>query len=273
MLSLAIFIDRIDSVSASGKRPGVLFRPPEHPGVLVEPSTNAPLQKGYLNVQRGKSCILVWPESSTSLSLELYLVDVIDAPAEGRGVLLGAAVHSLKIDDKHVRAFHIRLREVIGNSVWTLHCLCRCQRLGEALVPHLMHEAAQIKRQPRTPQLAAAARTAARTASGPPPPPPAVPLIRKPAAAPAAALPPSGPAPRRSRSLLRRRQSRRHLHLHPPSRRWRRKPLYLPSLSPLQSPRRINTRSRNSKARPLYTFIAARTTAWPRASRLRTTVL
>ena len=89
LLSLAFFVDWVEDASSTASRPGLMFRPPKHPGVLIEPARQAPLESSVA-FDRGKSCLLTWTEPTDSLSLELYLVDVLDTSIEPRGVLLGA---------------------------------------------------------------------------------------------------------------------------------------------------------------------------------------
>ena len=131
MLSLALFVDSLEEVSPSldAPRPGLLFRPPEYPGVLIEPAAHAPLAAGKpVEFSRGKSCLLAWPETEGGvLPLELYLVGLVDAPSTSRGVLLGAAVHSLRLEPvaAQVRSVRAQLKDVIGNTVAVLHARAR----------------------------------------------------------------------------------------------------------------------------------------------------
>ena len=144
MLSLALFIDKLEDVSdaVSASKPGVMFRPPDYPGVLITPEESTPNSTtGALAFGHGKSCLLRWPEEAGAVAIEMYLVDLVDAPAKQSGVLLGAAVHSIPLDaagaTARVRRIKIQLRDVVGNAVAVLHGRCRCQHLGAALLPHL----------------------------------------------------------------------------------------------------------------------------------------
>ena len=80
MLRLAVYFDRLDAVSPtlSASRPGLMFRPPEHPGVLVQPADAAAgleAASGATSVyfECGKSCLLAWDEAIATMRL-----DVID---------------------------------------------------------------------------------------------------------------------------------------------------------------------------------------------------
>ena len=208
MLSLAVYIDYIESSTATAERPGLMFRPPEFPGVLVQRDIPAPLEAGAsMDFARGKSCLLPWPDASGTVAVEMFLIDVLDG--ESRGVLLGAAVHTLRLNTKggH-QAAHVPLCDIVGNTVATLHARCRVQHLGAALVPHLAHDAEIVRRAPKPPR--AAPRGAPHEPSPPAPPspapqPPAPPVVPPPAPPTllaasastdgAAASPPSSEAP------------------------------------------------------------------------------
>ena len=72
MLSVALYVDHLEGVapSLSAERPGLLFRPPEFPGILIEPSTPAPLTAGALTTfAHGKSCLLPWSDATGAVAL------------------------------------------------------------------------------------------------------------------------------------------------------------------------------------------------------------
>ena len=82
MLSLALFIDKLEDVSdaVSASKPGVMFRPPDYPGVLITPEESTPNSTtGALAFGHGKSCLLRWPEEAGAVAIEMYLVDLVDA--------------------------------------------------------------------------------------------------------------------------------------------------------------------------------------------------
>ena len=246
MLSLAVYFDRLDAHGTlSATRPGLMFRPPDHPGVLVRPAATVTTLGGTpgdrilserLAFQRGKSCLLTWPEDEPqTLRLELYYLDVAeddasDATQPGRGVLLGMATHVISLVDEALKMVCVPLCDLVGNPVATLYARIRSQRLGQSLYPHLM----QVPAAPATAQSALPTTLPAAELRHPPPsapsaaPPPApkpraavskpsLPSATVPIIADSAAVPrvPADwlhlPAAQRSRCLL---------HPLPPPRRW-----------------------------------------------------
>ena len=191
MLSLAVYFDRLDAHGTlSATRPGLMFRPPDHPGVLVRPAATVTTLGGTpgdrilserLAFQRGKSCLLTWPEDEPqTLRLELYYLDVAeddasDATQPGRGVLLGMATHVISLVDEALKMVCVPLCDLVGNPVATLYARIRSQRLGQSLYPHLM----QVPAAPATAQSALPTTLPAAELRHPPPsapsaaPPPA----------------------------------------------------------------------------------------------------
>ena len=166
MLSVALFVDRVERPAAApaAKSPAVCFRLPSYSPVLIRPAPNRLVSQSSLSISfaRGKSCLLHWPPGTTvtTLRLEMYLIDLVEAPdprppppierppgqSAGRGILMGTAVHELRLRERAPEAFtRIRLEvvDLVGNNVATVHARCRCQRLGMTMVPHMMQNLAQ----------------------------------------------------------------------------------------------------------------------------------
>ena len=156
MLSVAFFVDEVHlAVHGQLCRPAVAFRLPGYPSVLVRCSrrpsdpSDCPQTIRFLH---GKSCLLPWVEGGPDLQLEMYLVDLIEEPTNrapqlaarpsqgsaGSGVLLGSAVHQMHLRHHKPDAFtHVRahVRDLVGNTIATLHGRCRAQRLGATMIP------------------------------------------------------------------------------------------------------------------------------------------
>ena len=145
MISLALFVDKLDAVAptVSAKRPGIMFRPPEFPAVLIEQASVMPLTaEGPVIFSRGKSCLLPYSDAASTVSVEIYLIDILDEPSKSRGVLLGAGSHTMRLDvTPAMRQIRINLCDVVGNPIAVVHARCRLQQLGSTLLPHLLHEA------------------------------------------------------------------------------------------------------------------------------------